>query len=92
MAMDWATSNEFDRIMRDGDWHYSKADSYEHLGYYGDARNHYYYAMHSYQDAERLASSHDDYKKYDALSKYNYCRSKFSEMSSKGYDEPRNRY
>ena len=86
MAMDWQTSNKFDEIMRNGNWHVGKADYYEIQTYYSDAKSHYFEAMRYFKDAESLAARYDDYRKNDALSRYTYCEDKVREVSYKAFE------
>lgn len=86
MAMDWQTSNDFDRIMRDGDWHVDKAKGWASAEYYSDAKSHYFEAMNCYKEAERLATRFDDYKRYDAIRKYDECKRSVHELAYKSYE------
>ena len=86
MAMDWQMSNEFDRIMRDGDWHLGKAESLEGSEYYSEAKSHYFEAMNYYREANILATRFDDCRRYDAIRKYDECKRSVHELAYKSYE------
>lgn len=83
MAMDWSTKLEFDRIMSQGDWHMSHGEDRERNCYWSDAKNHYYYAMQSYQKAYDIARRAEDYSQNQSNEKYQYASRCFREITYK---------
>lgn len=72
----------FKDYMRMGEWFVEKAERYENAEYYSDAKSNYATAMDYFEKAKYFAGQ-DDYNKYKAIRRCEYCRTKIREI---GYE------
>lgn len=80
--MTLAQANEFESYIRQGDYSYSRAESYESSRLYLTAKDFYYSAMDAYERAARIASNAGDSRATAAEIKRSRANSKFSEMGT----------